>query len=181
MFPVTRRRFTAYVIFQGAEHRRAWRIFTRRGWRHCLIVLPVYYPEHSLAAQRFSQVINPLTWIVQADVIFRSPEDLAQEALREGATCVIRFPVDVRIERDYVPRGLLTCVSMLKAILGVSAWYVWTPEHLARFLLRSGGKMVERVEPHGRTIRKQAEAGRCNAEIATPAGSGAVDARERRA
>lgn len=146
MFPVSRRRFTAFVIFQGAEHRRAWRIFTRRGWRHCLLVLPVYYPDQSLSAKRFSLVINPVTWCVQSDVYFETPDRMAQEALREGATCVIKIPIDLAFDRDYVPRGLLTCVSLIKAILGISAWYVWTPEHLARWLLRNGGELVGKLD-----------------------------------
>lgn len=161
MFPVTRRRFTAYVIFQGAEHRRAWRIFTRRGWRHCMVVLPIHYPEQSLGADVFSLVINPLTWGVETDVFFEHPKRLVAEALAEGATAVVKIRIDRRFDRDYVPRGLLTCVSLIKAILGLSAWYVWTPEHLARHLLRNGGELVR--ESDVSTVRQKAQTRRRNA------------------
>lgn len=157
MFPVTRRRFTAFVIFQGADHRRAWRIFTRRGWRHVLIVLPVHTGS-SLRSPVHSLVINPLTWGVQCDVIFERPADLAQEALREGATCVVRMPVDQKFDREYIPRGLFTCVTLIKSILGVAAWYVWTPEHLARYLLRHGGSIVRK--DLGTEIQPRAVSGR---------------------
>jgi hypothetical protein len=155
MFPVTRRRLTAWVIFQGADHRRFWRIFTRRGWRHCLVILPIYRQDaDQLRPDVWSQVINPMSWGVQAEVYFERPHVLAQMALEEGATCVVKFPIDEKFDRDYVPRGLLTCVSMLKAILGVAAWYVWTPEHLARYLLRHGGKILER-ENHDIAVQGQ--------------------------
>lgn len=160
MFPVTRDRFTAYVVFQGAEHRRFWRVFTRRGWRHCLVILPVYYPERSLGAEQFSIVIDPLTWGVWCKVLFEAPRKLALDALEDGATAVVKYRVDQKFERDYIPRGLFTCVTLLKAILGLSAWYVWTPEHLARYLLRNGGQLLERPANVSSVLEaRKAEAG----------------------
>lgn len=156
MFPVTRKRFTAYVFFQGAEHRQWWKIYTRRGWRHVFIVLPVHR-GNSLVDPVYSLIINPLLWGIDAEVYFHPPWKLAQEALENGATCVVKIAVDKRFDREYVPRGLLTCVSVVKALLGISAWFVWTPEHLARYLLRNGGQLVEKGLQHGRTVRDGVE------------------------
>lgn len=142
MFPAIRKRYTAYVVFQGAEHRRAWRIFTRRGWRHCWLVLPAFYPAPGLGAERYSVMINPGTDHVAIDVLFRSPKSIVDAALSEGATCAIKIAIDQKFTGAYVPRGLLTCVSLIKAALGLKAWYVWTPEHLARHLLRNGGEII---------------------------------------
>ncbi len=64
--------------------------------------------------------------------------------LDSGYTAAISVPVDHDYKTDYVPRGLLTCVSVVKAIIGVRAWYVWTPEHLARYLARMGGEVITR-------------------------------------
>lgn len=176
MWPVSRKRFTAFVIFQGAEHRRFWRVFTRRGWRHVLIVIPVYYPEQSLAAERFSLVIDPLAWGVRTDVLFEAPADLAQEALKEGATAVIKYRVDQKFERDYVPRGLFTCVTLIKSLVGIAAWYVWTPEHLARYLLRNGGELVERLPQNDCSLREnlKAKAGSRDDQIPRKAGRSAT-------
>lgn len=154
MFPVSRKRFTAYVVFMGAEHRRFWRLFTRRGWRHVFIVLPAYRSA-SLGGEVISQVINPILHCVEADVFFNHPAKLAQEALKEGATAVIKIRIDRTFKRDYVPRGLFTCVTVVKAILGIAAWYVWTPEHLARYLLRHGGQLVERDRDYGKPVRDE--------------------------
>lgn len=144
MIPSARQRFTAFVVFQGAEHRRAWRIFTRRGWRHCFVVIPIYYPEPSLTADVYSLIINPITCFVRQDVIFMPPRDLVNQLLEQGYTAAVAVPVDHDYKIEYIPRGLLTCVSLVKALIGVRAWYVWTPEHLARYLLRNGAELIKR-------------------------------------
>lgn len=119
-------------------------MFTRRKWRHCLVVLPAYYPAPSLTAEAYSVIINPITFCIRVDVVFRSPRDVVQEYLQAGYTTAIGVPVDHDYKTDYVARGLMTCVSVVKAIVGVRAWYVWTPEHLARYLARMGGEIITR-------------------------------------
>lgn len=139
-----RERFTAWVVFQGAEHRRFWRIFTGRYWRHCFVIVPYYFPKPGLNAKVFSQIVNPITFCVKVGVIDMHPQELAKKLLDEGYTAVIKVPVDHDYKTDYIPRGLLTCVSLVKAIIGVRAWYVWTPKHLARYLVRNGCEMMKR-------------------------------------
>lgn len=140
------KRFTAIVVFSGSENRRWWRFFLRRGWRHVYVIIPAYYPAPSLTADVYSQVINMWTDHVRSDVVWESPRSLAIKALEEGATCAISFPVDQKFTGRYLPRGLFTCVSLIKALLSISAWHVWTPEQLARWLLTNGGKLLEKPE-----------------------------------
>lgn len=138
-----RKRFTAFVVFQGAEHRRWWRIFTRRGWRHVFVVLPVYFPDNRLSAIQYSQIINPTMEHIRSDVIFEPPAKVCEAMLKDGATCVIKLAVDQKFTGRYVPRGLLTCVSLVKALLSIDAWNLWTPEQLAKWLLMNGGELLE--------------------------------------
>jgi hypothetical protein len=159
-----RKRFTAYVVFVGSENRNWWRFFLRRGWRHVYVILPAYYPKPGLSAVAYSQVINPWTDHVRSDVLFQSPRSVAEAALKEGATCVISLPVDQKFSGKYLPRGLLTCVSLTKALLSVGAWHVWTPEQLARWLLRNGGELMEK--PPNVNAIQQAKAGQERAECA---------------
>lgn len=144
MIPNLRKRFTAYVVFTGAEHRRWWRIFTRRGWRHCFVIIPAYYPQAGLGAVAYSQIINPWVECIRSDVVFQSPRAVSEAFLRDGATCVIAIPIDQKFTGRYVPRGLLTCVSLIKALLGINAWQIVTPEQLASWLLRHGGELLEK-------------------------------------
>ncbi len=139
-----RQRFTAYVVFVGADHRRPWRIFTRRGWRHCFICIPIYYPEPGLNAAEYTLIINPKVNCIQPDVVFVPVKQAAQHFMNEGCTTVIKWRVDRKGMPAYVPRGVQNCISVVKAILGVAAWYVWTPEHLARWLVRNGGQIIEK-------------------------------------
>jgi len=160
-------RFDAWIVFQGADHRQFWRLFTKRGWRHCFVIVPAYNPAAGLMAGRNSVVIDPRTNHVSVDVLFMPPRDVVDHLLKEGAKCAIKFRVDRRGLRDYVPRGILTCVSVIKAICGISAWYVWTPEHFARWLLRNGGELVTRGEDHGEHFRdEKAQTGCSDAESA---------------
>lgn len=175
-----RKRFTAYVIFSGSENRNWWRFFVRRGWRHVYVIIPAYYPKPGLSAVSYSQVINCWTDHIRSDVLFMAPKAIAEAALRDGATCAISLPVDQRFSGMYLPRGLLTCVSLTKALLSVGAWWVWTPEQLARWLLQNGGTLLEKpedeqsIQPIGPKGRQEG-ASRA-AKGAAPAGSSVATA-----
>lgn len=139
-----RKRFTAYLIFSGSENRQWWRFFLRRGWRHVLVIIPAYYPKPGLNAVPYSQVINFWTDQVRSDVVFMDPAALCEAALRDGATAAISLHVDQRFTGRYLPRGLFTCVSLAKSLIGCNDWTVWTPEQLARWMLRHGGELLEK-------------------------------------
>lgn len=143
MFRSTRHRFTAYVVFQGADHRRFWRVFTQRGWRHCWLVIPVYDPEPGLKATEHSLIIDPRINFAAADVAWLPADEVAKRMMDEGATVVIKYPVDTADFRNYVPRGFITCVSLIKTFLGIEAFFVLTPKSLARWLLKNGGSIFK--------------------------------------
>lgn len=153
MFFEKDKKFTAWIVFMGADHRQFWRLFTSRGWRHCFIVVPSYYPEPGLMAEQHSIIIDPRTNHIAVDVLYMAPNLVAEHALEMGAKCVIKFRVDRRGLRAYVPRGITTCVSILKAICGIGAWYVWTPQHFATYLLRNGGELITKGETDGEHVR----------------------------
>lgn len=142
MIGISDKRFDAYFVFQGADHRRFWRLFTKRGWRHCFVVIPSYDRSAGLKDGRHSIVIDPRTNHIAIDVLYMPPNKVAKHVLDGGANCVIKFSVDQRGLPAYVPRGIITCVSILKSICGIDAWYVWTPQHLARWLARNGGELI---------------------------------------
>ena len=143
MLPSNRTRSTGWVVFQGSEHRRFWRIFTGRGWRHCFLILPVYYPSPGLDAVRYFQLINPKTNFVASEVIFQDPDIFIAELQKQGATAIIQYSFDSIDFPNYVPRGFLTCVSLIKSFLGIQAFFVLTPKQLARWMLRNGGKLLK--------------------------------------
>lgn len=143
---MNRKRFTAFVVFYGSENRRAWRFFTKRGWRHVSLIIPAYDPYPSLTAKECAQVLEFTTDHCKADVVFKPARVVARQAIEDGATCAIAFSVDQKFTGRYRARGLFTCVSMTKSFLSIGAWYVWTPAHLARWLLRNGGELITKPE-----------------------------------
>lgn len=41
-------------------------------------------------------------------------------------------------QRGWRPRGLLTCVTVVKHLLGIRAWWILTPHQLYRYLQQGG-------------------------------------------
>ena len=87
-------------------------------------------------------MVNGLSYTVNVNLLPLTAEQAAEEFLSNGATAAIRFKVSKKFTREFVPRGLLTCVSLIKAILGISAWYVITPDDLYRWLLKNNGERL---------------------------------------
>ncbi len=173
VFSVTRTRHTAWVVFSGSEARSFWRLFNRRGWRHVRLLLPAYYPEPGLTADVYTLFVDPRSNYVDVRVIWLPPEECARQLMEHGATAIIKFPVDHFRYRDYVPRGFLTCVSLPKAILGIRSWMIITPWQLARYLLRTGGKLWS--DPNVKPVfpgHPEAQRGQGGAEGAAPPVSG---------
>lgn len=108
-----------------------------------MIVLPAYYPAPSLTADCYSIIINPITFCIRVDMVWQRPRDLVDAMLADGYTAAFAVPVDHDYKTDYIPRGLLTCVSVVKALLGIRAWHVWTPEQLATYLARRGCALIK--------------------------------------
>lgn len=117
------------------------------------MIVPAYHAAVGLRAGRYSVVIDPRTNHIATDVLFMPPADVAKHMLENGATCVVKFRVDRASIRNYVPRGILTCVSMVKAVCAISDWHVWTPKHLARWLAMNGGEVIAGGDQHGENVR----------------------------
>jgi len=131
------------VVFQGSDNLGIWQVFAPRGWRHCWIGIGVYFPEPGLMANQWTMRVEPVTWGIDVDFNFISLKDAAQAAYDRGATSVLKMSVDTRPKHAYVPRGFLSCVSVLKAILGLRACWIVTPKQLHGFLRRNGAIEVE--------------------------------------
>lgn len=112
------------------------RAFTRPGFRHCFVL---WQPEN-LALMPLVTV-QPL---YSGIVISYSAGVLAEEVIARWLTdpfitTIVQIDVDQGDRVPYVWRGPLTCVTVVKQILGVHAWWIQTPRQLYRFLLQRGG------------------------------------------
>ena len=141
-FSQRREAFTAYVVFQGAEHQIWWRMFTRAGYRHVLLIIPTDGGRSLFDPNGSCIVVNGLSYTVNLNSLDITAKQAAEECLKRGATEVFRFKVSKRFTREFIPRGILTCVSLIKAVMGINAWWVITPEQLRNWLIDNGAEKV---------------------------------------
>ena len=83
-------------------------------------------------------VVDPTTSIVEVSVypvaVMANPQDYS-----EYATKVIRCVVDPQVDGKFKVRfGLLTCVTIMKALLSLSGWRIVSPDQLGDHLINSG-------------------------------------------
>lgn len=78
--------------------------------------------------------ISTEAWWADPDVITKHFAPSVIDILK------VRVEIDDRV--GYIPRGPLTCVSGIKALLGMQAWWVLTPLQLHKHLVRRGAVSV---------------------------------------
>ncbi len=127
---------SAWVIFEGdrgdvprGTHRQLWRWFTRRGFRHCWVLR--FENGRYIGLEATASFAQP--------GVLASGMDWPQWFVEQGHRVVL-----YRGWRPYtfLGRGVLTCVSLTKYVLGVRCWWVVTPYQLYRWLQRNGGREV---------------------------------------
>ena len=52
---------------------------------------------------------------------------------------IVKINVRLATDGTVILRGIGTCVSAVKTVLGIRAWYILTPLQLRRYLLGLGG------------------------------------------
>ncbi len=144
MLPIERKKVTAYVIFQGSPMRTFWRFFTCPGYRHVFVLLPIKAnPKAGLLGKKWTLWIEPVGWGLAFEVLYEAPNKIAERMVRTGeATEAISYPLSLPPKRAYIPRGLWSCVTTVKAVLGLQSWMIITPLRLAEYLRRNGGKRI---------------------------------------
>ena len=144
-FGVQHKITTAYVVFTSSRRWNFWNWFLDPGFAHCWLILPVPYPAPGLMSSKFSLKIEPLSWGIDAEVWFADPDTVADTfAGHPDVTAIVsysfRSPPAPRPLQGL--RGLITCVGVCKAVLGIDNHRIWTPRHLFGYMLRNRGKII---------------------------------------
>ena len=138
--------FVAYVVFAKGKRGTIWSIFCRRGWGHCLVLQPAYDPFPGLLSKQYTIKIEPQTWGIDVELWLETPEEIARQFSAAGDV-VVRYKTTVPAKgMMFVPRGVFSCVSIVKAVLGINAWRLLTPWHLFLYLVRQGGQLIQDIE-----------------------------------
>jgi len=121
-----------YVVFTGERTRfMPWlvRLFLFRSrFRHVYALRE--YKGVTLIANQTAQGL-----LLDASPV-PAPECVQVLAKNAGSAAVLFAG---RLKSRYTPRGVQTCVSVVKSLLGLSAWHVWTPDQLYRYLIKHQG------------------------------------------
>ncbi len=92
---------------------------------------------------RDTMKMEPMATFTHMDYWMEDPENIAVEFIKQHQVKDI-IKVRMRLKSDGVIfRGIITCVSIVKAAMGIKAWWVMTPQQLRRYLLRHGGKSLK--------------------------------------
>jgi hypothetical protein len=137
----------ALVIFTDAREIR-WLRLLRPGFRHVLVALRD--PDGGWV------LVNPLSHQMRVDRLApMEPPDLASWFHSQGHT--VLPTMTRRAPRREAPWAPMTCVEVVKRLLGLHARWVWTPWALYRHVLREEARRPARGGSAGRLLLRQTE------------------------
>lgn len=140
---------TVYAVFIADSRKNWWDSITTERWRHVLILWEL--PNGKIFP--FTQAVEYVRGRLHVEIFYVPPlEWLDSIAQDHRITEVIEFRVDKIEPFHYNLRGLMTCVSVAKSLIGVTAPLVVTPEQLAQKLLSVGGISI--WEAQARPVRR---------------------------
>ena len=120
-----------YVVFQRTCTNlmpRPLRWLTRNGYRHCY------------AFRNYNGITLTINHLAQGLILDASPvlaPDCVSVLSKEGAETVVLFAGQLKY--CYLQRGVQSCVSVVKSLIGLKAWHVLTPQQLYEYLIHNGG------------------------------------------
>ncbi len=111
-----------------------WNLVLAVDWRHCWAMKNDGIVWTAVTQNAYGMEVETLGY---------GPEHDVPGLLAAGGCRVLHVTGERRV--SYLGRGLLTCVSVVKQLVGMRAWTVITPAQLYRRLIRDGAEVI-----HGR-------------------------------
>lgn len=134
---------TYYVAFQSSFTWKIWDVFTTKDYRHCWLFMD---REDGPGSVLFEYRRG---WMVMEDYVLSAADIIEVLKTCPEQSTVLRMTLDPWERKKYSPSGLITCVSIIKAVLGVTQFWILTPRQLLNHLLGLGAKTVLETH-HGR-------------------------------
>lgn len=119
---------TWYVVFSERRVPR-WHLvhwIIHKPFSHCYLVREL--PDGN------AMLLDPLRWGLAVQITQKNLEEYLTAAAPH-ATALLSYTADYRRCGDYVPRGLYSCVTILKAVLGLKCLAI-TPFQLYKSLVQ---------------------------------------------
>jgi hypothetical protein len=115
-----------YIIFDKRQgEKRFWNILTSKGFDHVFLL---------------TETINGTTLALlptPSGCLLDEWDYPIEEAITffQHCTAIVRYQIPARRTDIWMPRGIITCVSLIKSILGIGGWSV-TPRGLYKQLTK---------------------------------------------
>lgn len=124
-----------YVLFTDTGRGRGywWDFLSSPGRRHCAVFIPDERGVSVCLEYSFGLLSATILGCNHVD------EAVHKYGVKLPISSIIEVDLEKREHSKYIPVRCMTCVGMAKAVLGIKAWWVWTPEQLYRYLLSHGG------------------------------------------
>jgi len=136
---------TYYIVFQDSSFHRPWQIFTWNGYKHAWVFYSKYMGPPGLLTRQTTLKVESLSTFLDVDYWPCDPEDIAKEFIKQDyIKDIVKIVLPIQQNVSYNVRGLINCVTIIKAVLGISKWFVMTPQQLHRYLLRIGGRSLKK-------------------------------------
>ena len=124
-----------FVVFAPTAFRRIWSPFCAKNFKHCWVFWPNYLGTPGLMTPRNTIKVEAQSSNIDIDVWYADPLEVAESFL-PLSTDILRISLPFKTSFTYRPRGIITCVSIVKAVMDLKATWVLTPEQLHRHLLK---------------------------------------------
>ncbi len=135
---------TYYVVFQSSKYHRPWNCFTWNQWQHTWVFFAKYQGPPGLLTTQHTLKVEPLSTFLDIDYWPEHPEKIAKEFIKEDyIKDIVEILLPLPKNVSYNIRGLINCVTLVKSVMGLSKWFVMTPQQLHRYLLRIGGRSLK--------------------------------------
>jgi len=121
-----------YIVFADGGRWHIWDIFTSPGYRHCF----------AIRWDGFNWVlIEPFGSWLEVQVMPYGPKDNVPQLMVSLGHKVMY--IRKSRQNKFIMRGILTCVTIMKHLLGIRAWWILTPKQLAKYLERKYNGIYE--------------------------------------
>jgi hypothetical protein len=112
-----------------------WQRPLAAGFKHCF--------AFRAAGQDFTELVDHTGRFLNLTVLPCAADDFAAQLLAEGMTVHIVAPMPAAAQA--ILRGPMTCVEVVKAVLGIGAPWIITPRQLAAHLERRGAQRIHHI------------------------------------
>mgnify|MGYP003650125169 FL=1 len=114
-----------YICFTDREGLHFWDVFTSNKFRHCF----------ALRWDGFNWIlIESLGCSLEVSILPYAEDDDVPQIMKDGGFLVTQM--DKQENNKYIFRGWMTCVTVIKHLLGIRKAWIVTPKQLYKYIAR---------------------------------------------